>query len=159
MVPFLASMALGLLRRPYSFVVFAAVIVAEFPVALLLGDAPPAALYTALLVVVVALPLYGLTRFAETARTLYETRAELVAAEVDGQRVRIAGELQALLGERLDDIGTRGARALAQVDGDPERLREELSGMLTLARDVQREMRDFAHREQMSESGTDDYPK
>ncbi len=102
-----------------------------------------------LTVAVAAVPLAALTHFAETARVLYETRAELVAVEVAAQRVRSMGELEEILGSRLDAIAQQGFRILGDADGNTE-IRQEAAphGMHDIAVEAQREMREFAHRVQ-----------
>ncbi|MEV6981436.1 hypothetical protein AB0M95_09280 [Sphaerisporangium sp. NPDC051017] len=148
---FLAALALGVLPRPYSPAVFALVTVAETLKSMAFGDVLTESLSWTLSVAVAAIPLAGLTHFAETARLAYATRAELATAEVAAQRARAMLELEAVLGSRLDAIARQGRRVLAGtdgMDGDAEIVKKELGLMLAMAREAQREMRDFAHREQ-----------
>jgi hypothetical protein len=156
---FLAAMALGILPRPYPLPVFLLVVVAETLKAILLGDDLVKGLTWTLSVCVAAIPLAGLTHFAETARVLYATRAELAAVEVAAQRARAMRELEGILGSRLDAIAEQGRRVVAGVEGDAETVKKELGRMLDMAREIQREMRGFAHREQRLPSGKPDYQK
>ncbi|TKK89543.1 hypothetical protein FDA94_09130 [Herbidospora galbida] len=145
---FLAATALGFLSRRWALPAFALVLVVELPKSLALGDTPAMAMSWILIVAVASILLAALTRFAETARVLYETRAELVAAEVAAQRVRAMGELEGILGSRLDTIARQGFAVLGNADGDAETVRKQLRGMLDVALEAQREMREFAHRGQ-----------
>ncbi|SEH02063.1 hypothetical protein SAMN05444920_123119 [Nonomuraea solani] len=145
---FLAAMALGILPRPYPLPAFLLVAVAETIKAMALGDVLWEGLSWTLSVSVAAIPLAGLTHFAETARLLYTTRIEFAALEVAAQRARAMSELEGILGSRLDAIAEQGRRVVADVDGDTEVVRKELGRMLDMARESQREMRSFAHREQ-----------
>jgi hypothetical protein len=156
---FLAAMALGILPRPYSLPAFLLVAVAETVKSILLGDVLVGGLSWTLSVSVAAIPLAGLTHFAETARVLYATRAELATVEVAAQRARAMRELEGILGSRLDAIAEQGRRVVADVEGDAEIVKKELGRMLDLAREVQREMRGFAHREQRLPSGKPDSQK
>ncbi|MFC4535351.1 hypothetical protein [Sphaerisporangium dianthi] len=156
---FLAAMALGLLPRPYNLPVFLLVAIAETFKSMSLGDDLAGGLSWTLSVSVAAIPLAGLTHFAETARLLYATRAELAAVEVAAQRVRAMSELEGILGSRLDAIAGQGRRVLDGVDGESDVVKKELGRMLDMAREAQREMRGFAHREQRLLSGKPDYQK
>ncbi|MGW0203531.1 hypothetical protein [Nonomuraea sp. NPDC003201] len=156
---FLAAMALGLLPRPYPLPAFLLVAVAETAKSMVLGDDLVGGLSWTLSLSVAAIPLAGLTHFAETARVLYATRAELAMVEVAAQRARAMGELEGILGSRIDAIAEQGRRAVAGVEGDAENVKKELGRMLDMAREAQREMRGFAHREQRLPSGNPDYQK
>jgi hypothetical protein len=157
---FLAAMALGILPRPYPLPAFLLVGVAETAKAMLLGDDLPGALSWILAVSVAAIPLAGLTHFAETARVLYTTRAEFAAAEVAAQRAKAMSELEGILVSRLDAIAEQGRRVATEIgDGDAEVVRKELGDLLDLARESQKEMRGFAHRTQRPPSGKPDYQK
>ncbi|WP_157555864.1 hypothetical protein [Herbidospora yilanensis] len=145
---FLAAMTLVFLPRPWALPSFALVVVVEGGKSLALGDDLPSAVTWIMTVVISSIPLVALTRFAEMARVLYETRAELVAVEVAAQRARAMRELEGILGSRLDTIAVLGREILTGADGDAETLKKELRGMLAVAREAQREMREFAHREQ-----------
>ncbi|SDL13010.1 Histidine kinase [Nonomuraea maritima] len=158
-VIYLAAMTLTLLPLPYSVLAFTLVVAGEVPTALLFGDSLAEAVYSALRVAMPAVLLHSLSRFAGAAKAMYETRAQLVVAEVGRERERIAAELHTVLGERLTELRRQGERALQHVDGDDARLREELAGMLTLARDAQREMREFAYREQQLHMGKEPFQK
>ncbi|MEV4581650.1 hypothetical protein AB0K16_51305 [Nonomuraea jabiensis] len=155
----LAAMALGILPRPYPLPAFLLVAVAETAKSMVLGDDLVGGLSWTLSVSVAAIPLAGLTHFAETARVLYATRAELAMVEVAAQRARAMGELEGILGSRIDAIAEQGRRVVAGVEGDAENVKKELGRMLDMAREAQREMRDFAHREQRLPSGNPDYQK
>jgi hypothetical protein len=156
---FLAAMALGILPRPYPLPAFLVVSVAETIKAILLGDDFAGGLSWTLSVSVAAIPLAGLTHFAETARVLYTTRIEFATVEVAAQRARAMRELEGILGSRLDAIAEQGRRVVADVEGDAEIVKKELGRMLDTARESQREMRGFAHREQRLPSGKPDYQK
>ncbi|MET7338900.1 hypothetical protein [Nonomuraea sp. NPDC005650] len=156
---FLAAMALGILPRPYPLPVFLLVGVAEAVKSIALGDDLVGGLSWTLSVTVAAIPLAGLTHFAETARVLYATRAELAMVEVAAQRARAMGELEGILGSRIDAIAEQGRRVVADVEGDAETVKRELGRMLDMAREAQKEMRGFAHREQRLPSGNPDYQK
>ncbi|MEV4100538.1 histidine kinase dimerization/phosphoacceptor domain-containing protein [Nonomuraea sp. NPDC049649] len=158
-VIFLAAMALTVLPLPYSVLGFGLVILGEVPTGLAFGDSLPEALYSALRVAMPALLLYCLARFAMTAKEMYDTRAMLMAAEVERERERVAAELHAVLGERLAELRRQGERAQAKLEGDGCDPRAELGRMLLLARDAQQEMRAFAHREQQLHSGKRAFPK
>ncbi|WP_043622383.1 hypothetical protein [Nonomuraea candida] len=145
---FLAAMALGVLPRPYPVPAFLLVAVAETVKSILLGDDLAGGLSWTLSVSVAAIPLAGLTHFAETARILYLTRIEFAKAEVAAQRARAMRELEGILGSRLDAIAEQGHRVVAGMDGDAEIVRKELNTLLDITRESQREMRGFAHREQ-----------
>lgn len=142
---FLAATALGFLAR-HALPAFALVLVVEVVKSLALGDEPAMAMSWILSVVVTSVPLAALTHFAETARALYETRAELAAVEVAAQRVRAMGELEKILGSRLDVIARQGGAVLGNADGEPETVKRQLRRMLDVALEAQREMREFAHR-------------
>lgn len=154
---FLTAMTLGLLPRPYPLPAFALVAVAETFKSMALGDVLAGGLSWTLSVAVAAIPLAGLTHFAETARVLYATRAELATVEVAAQRARTVRELEAILGSRLDAIAEQGRAVLSGVDGEAAAVRTELGRMLDMAREAQTEMRGFAHREQRLPSGKADY--
>lgn len=156
---FLAAAALGLLARPYAPAAFALVILAEALKSAAFGEGLAGAMSWTLTVAVAAVPLAGLTHFAETARVLYATRAELVTVEVAAQRARAMHELEGILGSRLDAIAAQGHKVLGGADGDTETVKTELRHMLDVAREAQREMRGFAHREQRLPSGKTNYPK
>lgn len=156
---FLAAMTLGLLPRPYALPAFLIVAAGETVKAMALGDDLPGALSWVLSVTVAAIPLAGLTHFAETARVLYTTRAELARVEVAAQRARAMLELEGILGSRLDAIAQQGRRVAANMEGDAEVIKKELNRMLDMARESQKEMRDFAHRTQRLPSGNLDYQK
>ncbi len=156
---FLAAAALGLLPRPYSLPVFALVVLAEALKSIAFGDGPTEVMSWTLTVAVAAVLLAGLTHFAQTARVLYETRAELAVAEVAAQRARAMGELEGVLGSRLEAIAAQGRKVMTVADGEAGGLREELRHMLDLAREAQSRMREFAHREQRIPSGKTGYPK
>lgn len=143
---FLAATALCFLARPYALPAFAVAIIGELVKSLALGDDAAAAMSWILTVVVASVPLAALTHFAETARVLYETRAELVAVEVAAQRVRAMGELEKILGSRLDTIARQGLAVLGNAEGEAEAVKKQLGRMLDVALEAQREMREFAHR-------------
>ncbi|WP_157522988.1 hypothetical protein [Herbidospora cretacea] len=145
---FLAATVLGFLSRWYALPAFGLVLLLELVKSLALGDDLMTALSWILTVAVAAVPLAALTHFAETARVLYETRAELVAAEVAAQRARAMGELEGILGSRLNAIAQQGFRILSDGDGNTEILRKQLHGIHDIAVEAQREMREFAHRVQ-----------
>jgi hypothetical protein len=147
---FLASAVLALLAAPHSLPVFVAVILAEAVKAVLLGDVFREVLSWTLTAAAAAVLLAGLTHFAETARLLYETRADLAGAMVAAQRARATRELEVILGRRLDVIAAQGHKVLAGTD-----VENDLGRMLAMAREAQREVRGFAHREQSKESTTE----
>ncbi|WP_433431135.1 hypothetical protein [Nonomuraea sp. CA-141351] len=146
---FLAAAALGLLSRPHALPAFVSVVLAEALKSMLLGDDLTEVMSWTLTVAAAAVLLAGLTHFTETARVLYATRAELVSVTVAAERARAMRELEGILGSRLDAIATQGHRVFT--DADDESVKEELRRMLDMAREAQREMRGFAHREQQSD--------
>ncbi|MFC0865105.1 hypothetical protein ACFHYQ_22690 [Sphaerimonospora cavernae] len=156
---FLAAAALGFLPRPFSLPAFALVLFAEAFKSRVLGDPPQEMMSWTLTVAVMAVCLAGLTHFAETARVLYATRAELVTFELSAQRARAMRELERVLGSRLDAIAAQGREVLRGADGEAENVKKELRDMLELAREAQREMRGFAHREQRMPSRPTNRPR
>ncbi|GLW05837.1 hypothetical protein Misp01_09670 [Microtetraspora sp. NBRC 13810] len=153
----LAAAVLGLLPRPRSLLAFVAVVLAEAVKAALLGDDLAEVLSWTLTVAVAAVLLAGLTHFAETARVLYATRANLASAMVSAERARATRKLEAVLGSRLDAIAAQGRRVLTGTDD--ETVRNELNHLLDMAREAQRETRGFAHREQQSPSKATNHTK
>ncbi|MGN9844162.1 hypothetical protein ACTMTI_39155 [Nonomuraea sp. H19] len=151
---FLAAAALGLLGRPYSLPAFVSVVFAEALKSMLLGDDLAEVMSWTLTVTVAAVLLAGLTHFAETARVLYTTRAELVSVMVAVQRARAMRELEGIVGSRLDAIAAQGHKVLADADGETETVKKELRRMLDVAREAQREMRGFLQQEQQFRSST-----
>ncbi len=142
---FLAATALGFLAR-HAVPAFVVVLIAELLKSLSFGDEPAVAMSWILSVAVTSVPLAALTHFAETARVLYETRAELVAVEVAAQRVRAMGELEKILGSRLDTIARQGFTVLGNAEGEAETVKKQLRRMLDVALEAQQEMREFSHR-------------
>jgi hypothetical protein len=159
-----AALALTVLPAPISGGVFALAGLAAIPAAWASGagsDPPMHAVAVppmyAVAVLVSGLLLSVLARYVETARTLRRTCPETVAAEVARSRARTDRRLADLLRARLAEIEARGTRVRLLLDENDPAATAELAETAALAKDTQRVLREFAHREFWAEpAGPDD---
>jgi len=78
------------------------------------------------------LMVYLLERVAATARALRETREELASLEVDGERTRLAEDLNAVIGNTLHQVGRQAAEARAALTLDDPALHDQLADVAAL---------------------------
>lgn len=127
--------ALIVLRPPWSVLAFAALLVAQFPLAAAFGS-PGEGVLGALLASK-ALAVYALLWLLAAVRQLNSTRALLATEAVLQERLRIDDELRRTVGADLQEITALGARASSAVDAaDAEERLRRLVGRsrLTLSR-------------------------
>ncbi|WP_459805185.1 sensor histidine kinase [Herbidospora sp. RD11066] len=135
--------ALLLLRFRLAVGVLCAVTVAEFPLALALGEpSPSSALQTSAAVLVASVVAAGIVHYARFIRELRELRAMLAEMAVDEDRMRMAGELHDLLGQTLASIRLKTEVALALFDQDRSRAIDEIEATILIASEAREEIGD-----------------
>ncbi|MFL6072991.1 MAG: sensor histidine kinase [Mycobacteriales bacterium] len=101
--------------------------------------------YLAITWPVFSFALYGTVRLVRLVDELYRTRAELAAAAVDRERVRVSRDLHDLLGHSLSAISLKGDLAVRLLRRDPAAARAEITGLTELARAARRDVSAVTH--------------
>ncbi|MER5177938.1 histidine kinase [Streptomyces sp. NPDC002896] len=109
------------------------------------GDPWTRSLYAGGATGVMALAVYGVARLAELVARAHHQRETLAWKAVDQERRRYARDLHDLLGYSLSAISLKGDLAQRLVHVHPERTREELDGLLGVARAALTDVRAVAH--------------
>ncbi|MEV1080697.1 histidine kinase [Streptomyces sp. NPDC050211] len=108
------------------------------------GAGPASWLYAGWSTAVVALVVYGTARLSRLMLTAREEREMLAWRAVEQERRRYARDLHDLLGYSLSAITLKGDLAQRLVRQHPERSREELDGLLMVARQALSDVRTVA---------------
>ncbi|MDO0931736.1 histidine kinase [Streptomyces sp. DG2A-72] len=108
------------------------------------GAGPANWLYAGWSTAVVALVVYGTARLSRLVLTAREEREMLAWRAVEQERRRYARDLHDLLGYSLSAITLKGDLAQRLVRQHPERSREELDGLLVVARQALSDVRTVA---------------
>ena len=131
---FAAGAALLVLPVRFGAPVFVAVVVCSGVAHWLLGGDTIGIAYGFLVGVNQGLVVFGLTRLVTMVRVLHDARSELADLAVFKERLRFARDLHDLLGYSLSAITLKSELAQRLVAKDPERVREELAGILDISR-------------------------
>ncbi|MGC0418862.1 histidine kinase [Embleya sp. AB8] len=151
---FLAGAALLLLRPAWAgWAGFAAVLVAQVPVALAVRPTVVEALYLVVgQAALVGLAVYAPAGLADLVAALTATRTALAEAEVARERLGFARQLTDGVGASLTRIVERGDALLAGLRERPEQARPALTEALAEARDAMTRARAFAHAHRQDEN-------
>ncbi len=84
----------------------------------------------------VAAGAYGAARLVRLTHQLRETRGELAAAALWGERLRVSRDLHDLLGHSLSAVSLKGELAIRLLRSDPEAARSEMLSVAAVARDA-----------------------
>ena len=144
MAGFLGGSFILLLRRPLSWVLFAA---CPLSMMWLGADTHQGAAWIAYLGVATAntaLVIYGLTKLTDLVSKLHEARAELARLAVARERQRFSRDLHDLLGYSLSSITLKSELAYRLADGQAERTRGELASILEISRQALSDLRTVA---------------
>jgi two-component system, NarL family, sensor histidine kinase DesK len=143
----LGALVLVSLRRPWSFIVFGAIVVGAGVAASALGH-PEWTSYFILGIPLVGLPMAIVVGLIRTARELEMLRLEMADEAVVRERVRIADELQATVVKALDGVAQRGDLARETIDTDSAATAEQLRNMVDAARSTLADARRLIRRYQ-----------
>ncbi len=134
----LGGLVLLAVRTPWSWLLYAAVGLAELGFRLRVGLPLDPALNGAGWVLITylngGLMIFGLTRLGDTVDRLDRARSELADAAVSRQRLAAAERLREAVDARLEQVVRHGVDALAHLDTAPERARSALADAGVVAR-------------------------
>ncbi|MFE3140644.1 sensor histidine kinase [Streptomyces scopuliridis] len=94
---------------------------------------------------VTGLIVYGLVRLTEMLVSVCSAQDELTGAAVAAERSRFARDLHDLLGHGLSAITLRGELVYRMVEEQPDRVRQEITEILKIARRTSEDVRRVAH--------------
>jgi len=120
--------------RWYGWALFVAILLGAGALAYLYERGYLDAIYFVVLTAVFGLTIYGLSRLVEFVGNLQVARAEIAELAVAQERLRLAGDLNELLGERLSAISLRCELAKRLMDRHARYAHAELASILDLAR-------------------------
>ena len=141
MAGFLAGSFIMLLRRPWSWILFALCPASMAVVAAATGEPGPWIAYFAVSTSDLGLFIYALTRLTDLITALHAARSELARMAVAQERLRFARDLHDLLGYSLSSITLKSELAYRLAEGQPERARVELSSILQISRQALSDVR------------------
>lgn len=134
----LGGLVLLTVRTPWSWLLYAAVGLAELGFRLRVGLPQDPAVNGAGWVLITylnsGLMIFGLARLGDTVVRLDRARSELADAAVSRQRLAAAERLREAVDARLEQVVRRGVDALAHLDTAPERARSALADAGAVAR-------------------------
>ncbi|MEU1873716.1 two-component system sensor histidine kinase DesK [Streptomyces sp. SAI-195] len=144
MAGFLAGSLLLLLPRTTGWVLFglttaAVVVISSFQS---LGVVNVA--YMGVSTALTGLVLFAVARLAALATAIHASRDELARMAVARERLRFARDLHDLLGYSLSSITLKNELIARLIDGNPQRAREEVAEVLTIARQALADVREVA---------------
>jgi two-component system, NarL family, sensor histidine kinase DesK len=147
----LAGLVLLTLPSPASWLVSAALAVADIAlraglVGLPYASAPSAALWVLIAFAANALVLFGLARLADLIVQVHAARGELAEAAVTAERVRAADSLRLVIGDRLSAAASQAAAALRTITRSPAKAREHIAETAAAARRALAEVREVTGR-------------
>ncbi|MBD0670855.1 sensor histidine kinase [Streptomyces sp. CBMA156] len=129
-----AGSVLLTVAAPRSWLLFAALVVVQYPLCAALGGHPGQCLNASVSVVVGGSVVYGVARLADLIAELRTARTELAELAVDRERLRFARDLHDLLGASLSAAALRCQLAERLAEEDPDRARAEIAEVLVLVR-------------------------
>ena len=144
MAGFLGGSFLLLLRRPLSWVLFAACPLSMLWQAAATHQSGPWIAYLGVATANTALVVYGLTKLTDLVSKLHEARAELARLAVARERQRFSRDLHDLLGYSLSSITLKSELAYRLAEGQAERARQELASILDISRQALSDLRTVA---------------
>lgn len=137
----LAGSCLLLLPRRPGWTMYGVCCLSAFVHAWVTGVAPLLTVYVAQSTTLTGLVIYGLTRLADLVEEVYSTREERARAAVLQERLRFARDLHDLLGYSLSSITLKTELVNRLVTTRPDRAREEIAGVLDIARQALADVR------------------
>ncbi|GIJ13267.1 hypothetical protein Van01_64810 [Micromonospora andamanensis] len=105
-------------------------------------------LYVLVVLVTGSGALFWSARLARAVHELSSARAALAEVAVQGERQRILRDLHDLLGQSLSAVSLKGDLALRLLSRDPAAAREELDGLVAVARTALRDSRNVSREAQ-----------
>ncbi|CAM4009138.1 sensor histidine kinase [Kibdelosporangium persicum] len=134
MPSFLAGRILLLLPSVAGWLSFAGIVLLTALAQAAVNDSMLDVIYTTVTTALFGLAIYGLTWLSKLVTRLHDAHSELANCAVTDERLRFARDLHDLLGLSLSAISLRGATALRLLARSPSLAKEELSGILDVAR-------------------------
>ena len=152
----LAVSVLLVVPAPWSFVLFAAIVVVQSPLAALLGAAQMAPFFT-VACALKALPVFLLIWLLGATRTLHAAQLALAGRAVARERLRIDTDVRRTVGTALESLVVQGARASALAGRDPAAARVALGHLTAHSRRTLAESRRLVHSYQRTSLAADQH--
>lgn len=137
----LAVSVLILVRPPWSFLLCVVLAAGMTPLALALGEPGWSAIYFPIALAWRSATLFVLVWLVAAARQLEAARLALTDEALLRERVRIEGELEASVGDALEEIASQAERASEKAGRDAVAARQELRHLVDGSRDALAEAR------------------
>lgn len=144
MAGFLAGSFLLLIPRPAAWAYFTAVVASMYFFARHYYETFNWIAYYIVATMLLGLIIYGMTRLSQLVSELWEMRDALARAAVTRERLRIARDLHDLLGYSISSITLKSELTYRLVAKQPERAQQELSQILSIARQALADVREVA---------------
>lgn len=141
---FLAGTTLIVLSGAWRWSCYAAVGVSVAALSVLHGDPGEWTAYLTLSTLLTGLVVYGISSLCGLVAQVDQARDELARGAVTRERLRVARELQDLLGQDLAAMTVKSERAYRLLPGSADRARAELAEVLDVARRAVGEVRSVA---------------
>ncbi|MFF2746573.1 sensor histidine kinase [Kitasatospora sp. NPDC058048] len=126
---------------PRSWVLFVALVAAQYPLCAALGGNPGQCVNASVSTAVGGIVVYGVARLADLTAELRAARTELAELAVDRERLRFARDLHDLLGSSLSVAALKCQLAERLAAEEPERARAEIAEVLALVRQAMADAR------------------
>ena len=144
MAGFLAGSFLLLVRRPLAWAYFSVIVASMYVFAAHNYHTANWISYYVVATMLLGLIVFGMTRLSQLVAELYEVREELARMAVTRERLRFARDLHDLLGYSLSSITLKTELTYRLVPKQPQRAKEELSGILEISRQALADVREVA---------------
>ncbi|GAA3017750.1 hypothetical protein GCM10010519_54370 [Streptomyces lactacystinicus] len=126
---------------PRSWVLFVALVAAQYPLCAALGGNPGQCVNASVSTAVGGIVVYGVARLADLTAELRAARTELAELAVERERLRFARDLHDLLGSSLSVAALKCQLAERLAADEPERARAEIAEVLALVRQAMADTR------------------
>lgn len=141
---FLAGSALLVLRAPFSWLAFGAIMVCTDVLLFQVGFGWGEVAYTSVSTALTGLVVYGLSRLTGLVSEVYRSRAELARLAVDQERLRFARDLHDLLGYSLSTVTLKCELVHRLLPEQNSRAHQELTEILETSRQALADVRSVA---------------
>ncbi|MET8144999.1 histidine kinase [Sphaerisporangium sp. NPDC005288] len=145
MVGFLAGSVLLVVPGGAGWALYAAVVGSVVPLAMALGAEPRYLVYLPVSSLLTGMIVYGMSSLSTLVAELYAARGKLARMAVTRERLRVARDLHDLLGYSLSAITLKSELTHRLLPAHPHRARDEITDILTVARQALSDVRTVAN--------------